>query len=191
MIELNDDMLKAFGEISINFSLLEKKLIDHTAQLINPIDSHLGVITLAEQNFMNVMKIFRNLLIERTSFRYTMVQRPLRAHSQEILSRMQAVCDQIDNVRIERNKCVHSYWSPHFVYHPELEHDVRRYDAAELTRHRKDSKEGFTAKTETRTVEELQKLSADIDGAEQALREFVSWTREVLPPSNAIFPLEE
>jgi hypothetical protein len=188
MALFNDELLQAFGLVSVNFSQLEEMLLCYTAKLISPRDTNIGYATLADLSFENMMRIFRSLVIERTSLRFSMLSRPLQRNGTEVREKMKALLKKIDGVRARRNDIIHSHWSPSYFQDAESDDYIQSPDEVQLTRHRKNDKEGYTFKTTTRTLLELQLLAEAIDDAFRDLLGFVVWTNSVLPSSAALFP---
>jgi hypothetical protein len=142
-----DDLLRAFGTIALDFSELEELLVLHTAKLIDRTDHAIGLATLAGLDFRKILEIFGTLVRERTSLRYTFVRNPPGKKAEQIEARLKPLVGMIDKVRERRNHVVHAYWRPSFTYDAASDSFIRTLGAAESTRHDKKPARGHIETT--------------------------------------------
>jgi hypothetical protein len=189
-VTLDDELVRAFGQVSVNFSELEETLIYHTALLISPHDVHIGYVTLAGLGFTTVEKIFRALVIERTSARFVKSTSSFQAHVDEIRRRLNAVMGSIAKAREGRNDYIHSHWNPAYVFDENIEHYIESGEA-NLTRHKMHDRRGYELAMTTCSVDEIGALAVQIERAMFDLVDFVIWSNGVLTPADALFPKNE
>jgi hypothetical protein len=183
-----DDFLCALGAVTLRFSELEELLMEHTAKLIDQHDHGVGIATLASLDFRKITLIFETLVLERTSWRYTIVVGGVPyANAKEIHDRLKPLIKKLDDVREQRNQVIHAHWSPRYRLDATSGDFVQAAGIAEHTTHKKKLHEGYIRKTTTWTVAELGAVAAGIEGAARELDEFVTWANTLTP----LFPEEE
>jgi|GEM_PF-1655371 len=183
-----DDFLRALGTVTLRFSELEELLMVHTAKLIDQHDHGVGLATLASLDFLKITLIFETLVLERTSWRYTIVVGGLPyAKAKEIHDRLKPLIKKLNDVREQRNRVIHANWSPSYRLEAASGDFVQVAGIAEHTTHKKKVHEGYIRKTTTWTVVELEAVIAGIEDAARELDEFVTWANTLTP----LFPQEE
>jgi hypothetical protein len=156
----NTSILAAFGLVNVHFARLELQLSLNTAKLIDPDDLGIGNIVTAGMDMRRTLDLFASLVIHRTPLGLGLPGvDDIRNSLPQIISRM-------DQIRDKRNIIVHSYW--------ESGEMAASTPTAIRFKQGKSAKRGYEAAIETWTISQLQEFVAEIQRADEALREFVS-----------------
>jgi hypothetical protein len=191
----DDELLRAFGAVALDFSELEELLVSHTAKLIDRSDQGVGAATLAGLDFRKILEIFDTLVRERTSIRYAMVRNPPYAKAEQIHAHLKPLVSRIEKVRAQRNQVFHAYWRPSFTYDADSDSFIRTPGTAESIRHQKKSGHGHIKIRRSWTLGELHTLSAEIKEAARQLNDFVMWANTLVTAGGRsrtkLFPEED